>query len=39
MFHVLRALNEKADGEANKGALLVLGSLNLNGTLSTVEIL
>jgi ribonuclease HI len=38
IFHVLRELNEKADVEANKGALLAPGNLNLNGSLSTVEL-
>jgi ribonuclease HI len=37
LFHVLRDLNEDADAEANRGALLAPGSLNLNGLLSTVE--
>jgi len=39
VYHVLRKLNEKADVEANKGALLAPGNLNLNGTISTVELL
>jgi ribonuclease HI len=38
IYHVLRELNEKEDVEANKGALLAPGNLNLNGTLSTVEL-
>jgi ribonuclease HI len=38
IYHVLRELNEKADVEANKGALLAPGNLNLNGTMSTVEL-
>ena len=38
IFHVLRKLNAKADVEANKGVLLVPGSLTLNGRMSTVEI-
>jgi len=37
LFHVLRDLNEGVDAEANRGALLAPGSLNLNGLLSTME--
>jgi len=38
IYHVLRELNERADVEANKGVLLALRNLKVNGTFSSVEI-
>jgi ribonuclease HI len=37
IYHVLRNLNERADVEANKGALLTAGTLQLNGTTSKAD--
>lgn len=38
LFHVLRELNKEADEEANRGALLAPGCMNISGQLSTVDI-
>jgi ribonuclease HI len=38
LYHVLQNLNEKRDTEANKGVLLTVGTMQLNGTMSTVDL-
>jgi ribonuclease HI len=38
LYHVLGNLNEKADAEVNKGVLLTAGTMQLNGTVSTVDL-
>jgi ribonuclease HI len=39
LFHVLRKLNASADAEANKGVLLSNGTLQVNGTTTSMAIL
>jgi ribonuclease HI len=36
LYHVLQNLNDQEDIEANKGALLTAGTMQLNGTMYTV---
>jgi ribonuclease HI len=38
LYHVLRKLNALADAEANKGALSSIGTLQVNGTTTNMEI-
>jgi ribonuclease HI len=38
LFHVLRDLNEQADEEANRGAILSIGELQINGITSYLAI-
>jgi ribonuclease HI len=38
VFHVLRELNKEADEEANRGALLAQGCMNISGQLTKVDI-
>jgi ribonuclease HI len=38
LYHGLRNLNEQANAEANKGVLLTIRTMQLNGTMSTVDL-